>query len=491
MQSNLTIFANFFIDNEERFVRMKDSLQAMKTIEIDRYVVNVRGLFAQQTIEHLKLNVNSLHVFSIESSAGWFYDTSKISHLIKTPYVLPWIEDHICMAPEHVNSIVDDMAKTDSDLMTYTFWFNGKFLQRYSGIEQSDAGSIKWFDHTLANDHNIQNGEYGKSYLISYASIIKTALFSKIISNNGRERWWSIMTPFNFEKAPEDTHWLPLRRANPKIELFASIDDDHGEIGSCLQARGLYPKRCDRQTYTESKDVLLDKVAKKLRTPLSKYKAMLLNFLSAPSQYRFDYLASHYAPLKLANVPLPLMNYSAIDYLISKMPVISSVFEYGSGQSTIFWANHGKQVISIEHDPEFYRSMIGKLSLIDTVDYRLIEPELVETGFDNFPSSDALCHSANFKGYTFKKYVESINVYPNDHFDVVVVDGRARPSCLARSVSKIKPGGLLVLDNSNRKYYLQETSALLVAWNKKTFFGPVRGLLHREQTTVYTKPLVN
>ena len=489
MSSNLTIFANFFIDNEERFLRMKDSLQSMKAIKVDHYVVNVRGRFAHQVIDYLKSNVEKPHVFSIESYAGWFYDTSKISHLIKSSYVLLWIEDHICMAPDKVNTVVNDMEKTSADILTYTFWCNGKFLQRYKAIEQTDASSITWFDHTPENNDQVQSNQYEMtSYLISYASIIKTDFFKKIINDGGREQRWSKMTPFDFEKAPEDAHWLPLRRANPKLELFASVDDDVDVPGSSLQARGLYPKRLDRQTYTRDSTGFLKKLSSRIRKPLSKYKAVIINIIHTPSQYRRDYIASQLAPSKLDNDYLPWMNYGAIDYLLSIMSRITNVFEYGSGQSTLFWLDHGKKVTSVEHDPAYYGLMSAKILSKNGVDYSLIEPELDEIDAITNPSSITSFQSADFKGYTFKKYVESINNFQDEYFDVVVVDGRARPSCVVQSFSKIKPGGLLVLDNSNREYYLHETGPLLSGWDQKTFFGPVRGLLHCEQTTIYIKP---
>ena len=108
MLSNLTVVANFFIDNEERLLRMKDSLQSMKEISINQYIVNVRGRFAEQTINHLKSNIDGkkLKIYSLQSSLGWFYDTSRLMHLINTSYVLTWIEDHICMAPKFINNVI-------------------------------------------------------------------------------------------------------------------------------------------------------------------------------------------------------------------------------------------------------------------------------------------------------------------------------------------------------------------------------------------------
>jgi hypothetical protein len=491
MKSSLTVFANFFIDNEERFLRMKDSLQSIKGIKVDRYVVNVRGRFAQQVIDHLKSNVDKLHVFSIESYAGWFYDSSKFSHLISTNYVLLWVEDHICMASNKVNSVVNDMEMANADLLTYTFWCNGKFLHRYMAIEQTDAGSITWFDHTLDINDQVQNNIYGmKSYLISYPSIIKSDLFKKIIKDGGRERRWSRMTPFDFEKAPEDTHWLPLRRANPKFELFASIDDDQGEPGSCLEARGLYPKRLDRQTYTRSNLSFSQRLLSKISKPFVKNQRIVSNTFRSPFHYQRDYLISNLAPSKLNKYPLPDISYGAIDYLLTRISKILTVFEYGSGQSTLFWLANAKKVTSVEHDPSTYRVICTKISSMNCVDYRLIEPELDEINAAYKPSSTTLAHSADFIGYTFQKYVESIDDNEDEYLDVVFVNGRARPSCIAKSLSKIKPGGLLILNNSNREYYLQEAAPLLIGWNQEIFFGPVRGLLNCEQTTIFIKPII-
>lgn len=47
-----------------------------------------------------------------------------------------------------------------------------------------------------------------------------------------------------------------------------------------------------------------------------------------------------------------------------------------------------------------------------------------------------------------------IKKFPDNYFDIVLVDGRSRPSCLFHSLNKVKKGGLLVLDNAEREYYL-------------------------------------
>ncbi|NQU32110.1 MAG: hypothetical protein HQ521_02650 [Bacteroidetes bacterium] len=61
--------------------------------------------------------------------------------------------------------------------------------------------------------------------------------------NDPKLRRWPKETPFDFEKNDKDLHWLPIKMAISKDELFACIDDDNGIPGYSLQSRGLYPKR--------------------------------------------------------------------------------------------------------------------------------------------------------------------------------------------------------------------------------------------------------
>ena len=68
------------------------------------------------------------------------------------------------------------------------------------------------------------------------------------------------------------------------------------------------------------------------------------------------------------------------------------------------------------------------------------------------------------------KYVNSINSYPDNHFDLVLVDGLDRNDCCAAAVNKIKRGGYLMLDDSGRKQY-QEALELLSSYIRIDFNG--------------------
>ena len=46
-----------------------------------------------------------------------------------------------------------------------------------------------------------------------------------------------------------------------------------------------------------------------------------------------------------------------------------------------------------------------------------------------------------------------INKYPDQQFDVILIDGRERVGCFSNSIDKLKKGGIIVLDDSFRIRY--------------------------------------
>lgn len=210
------------------------------------------------------------------------------------------------------------------------------------------------------------------------------------------------------------------------------------------------------------------------------------NLILTPSNYRADYWHSLVKSNRENTPPLPWMNYKVIQYLENQIRDPAHVFEYGSGSSTEYWLNNGCIVTSIEHNRDFYLEMIKKLG--NRCQYLLIEPQPMQRSDDESVDSPDSFKSSDFHGFSFEEYVKSIDEFENETFDMVIVDGRARPSCIKRALPKIKRQGILVLDNSDRGHYLSKTHILLNEWPRKTFKGTVRGLLHHEETSVFHKP---
>ena len=187
---------------------------------------------------------------------------------------------------------------------------------------------------------------------------------------------------------------------------------------------------------------------------------------------------------------IPWLTFDAIDFL-NTLPLQSKkVFEWGSGGSTLFWLKKGADVISVEHDPQWYEKMKLILNNTKKIEYKLIEPEIYydascSSSFD--PSDPDSYLSSNSNKQSYRKYASYIDKFDDNYFDIIVVDGRARPSCIKHAISKIKTGGILILDNSDRDYYLSKTSQYLKNFQKNTYRGVVPLAPQFSETAVYKK----
>ena len=78
-----------------------------------------------------------------------------------------------------------------------------------------------------------------------------------------------------------------------------------------------------------------------------------------------------------------------------------------------------------------------------------------------------------YNGKEFSAYATAIDRYADEWFDLVVVDGRVRHSCIAHAMRKVKQQGILLLDNADRTYYLAPFPELADAgkWELLTFVG--------------------
>lgn len=268
--ATLTIFANFFIDTQERFLRMKDSFLSFHEIKAEKWVINIRGRYREDGLSFLEEHLgDQLIAYRLNSEEGWFHDTRQMLKDIQGDCVLFWIEDHINIASiETLNNVVDDFVKHKVDIMRYSVWRFGKLRERYSCIDYTQGNHIDFFLQTIDNNELLQ--EIDRHWIITAISFVKNSLFKKIISTDDPiPPRWPKETPFDFEKEPFDTHWLPLVIGIPREEYFVAIDDDMGCEGYSLISRGLYPERIKRQSYTQrKKQAILIRLIKKIKRKL-------------------------------------------------------------------------------------------------------------------------------------------------------------------------------------------------------------------------------
>lgn len=187
---------------------------------------------------------------------------------------------------------------------------------------------------------------------------------------------------------------------------------------------------------------------------------------SADTGQNFDPLASE----------LPWLTFAAIDFLEKWLDWTTRVFEWGSGSSTLFFARRAQSVVSVEHSPQWAERVRERLALqrLGNVTLHLKQPK-PSSRKDADPGEPAhyVSSSAEYAGLAFNDYASAIDPFPPGAFDLVVVDGRARPSCLHHALAKVNVGGYLLLDNAERPHYYRAISALDSSqWRCQTFAGP-------------------
>ncbi len=188
-----------------------------------------------------------------------------------------------------------------------------------------------------------------------------------------------------------------------------------------------------------------------------------------PLTFRLDQAIAYYPAWRKSNFnvnssslvdELPWITFPAIYFLEQFLTTDMKVFEYGMGGSTLFFARRVRELISVDHDLNWMESLskITQRNKYENCDIRLF---LIEAENDDFEFNLDPSHPDSYKstdpsfiGKNFKSYAASIDNYPDEYFDLILIDGRARPSCFKHSVPKIKKNGVILLDNTDREYYL-------------------------------------
>jgi predicted O-methyltransferase YrrM len=129
----------------------------------------------------------------------------------------------------------------------------------------------------------------------------------------------------------------------------------------------------------------------------------------------------------------PWLTPTAVDLLETLLRPADRGAEFGSGRSTLWFAARAAALTSVEHDPQWHASVTARLSGagLENVDYILApEDQPMERG-----GSSA--------------YARTALAFPNASLDFALIDGHYRDYSAKFIMPKLKPGGLLIIDNVN------------------------------------------
>jgi predicted O-methyltransferase YrrM len=184
------------------------------------------------------------------------------------------------------------------------------------------------------------------------------------------------------------------------------------------------------------------------------------------------YIPDWIRSMRSAESPLssgvPWLSYLAIGALREYLHPDAHVFEFGGGGSTLWFARRTQSVTTVEHDPIWAER---------------VQQELRHASLSNCTLLLRECRSET----GFQGYVAAIDQFPDSHFDVILIDGRMRSVCLPRAFVKVRPGGLVMLDDSDRDCYRSAIDRL-PSWSRREIRGIRRSTLRPAQTTIWIRP---
>jgi predicted O-methyltransferase YrrM len=158
---------------------------------------------------------------------------------------------------------------------------------------------------------------------------------------------------------------------------------------------------------------------------------------------------------------------AAIGWLRRRIRKDWAVLELGSGRSTVWFARRAGSVLSFE-DNEFWAGHT--------------RDRLDEVGLDN----------VDLRVGPIEEFSGSVAALPDDAFDLVVMDFLEAPTVtrvdvLKPAMKKVRPGGLLLLDDSDRPGY-REAFELLKGWRFRKFVGVKDEWPEACETGIFRRP---
>lgn len=196
-----------------------------------------------------------------------------------------------------------------------------------------------------------------------------------------------------------------------------------------------------------------------------------------------------------ADGPVPYITYPAIAMLQRIVTGDMKIFEYGSGNSTLWWSKRVKQVVSVDHDVQWIEklrpALAANVSLIhrppgapaDVERAALIE-EFFTRNYD-LPTSGNPAHDMEhgLLSHEFTAYAAELLKYPTGHFDLIVVDGMARVLTSYLAALHLGPQGIVLFDNSDRWQYNSAYQLLADAGFGRVDFHGIGPMTTIEQCT--------
>lgn len=146
------------------------------------------------------------------------------------------------------------------------------------------------------------------------------------------------------------------------------------------------------------------------------------------------------------------------NYILNESNKSIKLLEYGCGSSTAYFLSLGIEVTSIEHHEMWFTDVNTKLDK-NNIKMHWI-PYLIKSKKEG--------NDEGTDGEYYDDYVNHINKLST--FDIIIIDGRCRSSCIKNSIHHLNDGGLFIVDNAERKQYKKAIDTYIPdSWKKHIF----------------------
>jgi len=119
---------------------------------------------------------------------------------------------------------------------------------------------------------------------------------------------------------------------------------------------------------------------------------------------------------------IPWYTYPSIEFIDQFDLTNKNIFEWGCGNSSVFFSNRCSKIKSIEHDEDWYNKIRFKKNL---------NHEIILKSIEDYPSEI---------------------LADNEKYDIIIIDGERRLECAKNITTHLQSNGMIILDNSDWFY---------------------------------------
>jgi hypothetical protein len=164
------------------------------------------------------------------------------------------------------------------------------------------------------------------------------------------------------------------------------------------------------------------KIAPSLFLKLRVIKLIILNKHSFLWSSGWMKSVEYIKPVDESGKPVPWMNYSFVNFITPRLRSDFKIFEYGSGNSTLYFSKYVDKVYSVEHNIDWFNIMNSIL-----------------------PKNATIIHDKNY----MNGHYANASLTVGDKFHLIIVDAVDRANCLFNSINALTDDGVIILDDSH------------------------------------------